>query len=70
MSNKNTGNGIIPILTSTDFNSLLMLGGVSVAIIGGFVYYFLTKTESDEKVTEWKDSDLMEEDTKTQVTII
>ncbi len=39
MANTNTG----------DFNSAMMLGGVSLVVVGGLIYWYMNKSEIEDK---------------------
>ena len=43
---------VFVLLLKLDFNSAFLLGGISVVVIGGLVYWFMNKSDTEEKITE------------------
>jgi hypothetical protein len=67
MSDKNAaGNGKEEILIylNIDFNSIIILGGVSIAFVGGLIYYYLSKVEADEEIKDTGREENFEDDIK------
>ena len=62
MASKNVG--------GNDLSSVYLLGGLSVVVIGGLVYWFMNKAESEEKPVENVNLDELVNETKNVVEVI